>query len=170
MLTTLRTRRSIRKYQDRPLSSSCVEALEEAVLRAPSSRGLNPLHHVFVQDKDMLEKLALAKPHGGAFLKNASLGVVVCADPSVSDVWVEDAAIASFILHMTAHTRGLGSCWIQVRKRMHTEEISASEYIRTCLHLPEHLEVEAIIAIGYPDENKTGHPKNELLYPRILKK
>ncbi len=170
MLNMLRTRRSIRIYQDRPLSPSCIEALKEAVLRAPSSRGLAPLHYVFVQDRALLKKLSLAKPQGAAFLKKAPLGVVVCADPSLSDVWVEDASIASFILHLTAHARGLGSCWIQIRKRMHTDTISASEYIRTCLDLPEGLEVEAIVAMGYPDETKSGHPKNELLYSRILEK
>ena len=170
MLSLLRTRRSIRTYKDTPIPQALLSQLKEAVLRAPSSRSLNPCHHVFVQDKDLLEKLARCKPHGATFLKDAPLGVVVCADTAVSDVWVEDASIASLILHLTAHALGLGSCWIQVRKRIYDDDMSASTYVKTCLDLPAHLEVEAIISIGYPDEVKNGHLEKNLLHDRIMEK
>ena len=53
-----------------------------------------------------------------AVQKNAPLGVVVCADSSKCDVWVEDASIATIFLHLAATSMGLGSCWLQIRKRM----------------------------------------------------
>ncbi|MFA6811217.1 MAG: nitroreductase family protein [Desulfoplanes sp.] len=170
MLSLLRTRRSIRKYQNKPIPEALQKQLKEAVLRAPSSRSLNPWQFVFVQDKELLEKLARCKPHGSVFLQNAPLCVVVCADPAACDVWVEDTSIAGLILHLTAHALGLGSCWIQIRKRICNADMSASEYVKTCLDLPAHLEVEAIISIGYPDEVKKGHPEKNLLYSRIIEK
>ncbi|MBL7216131.1 MAG: nitroreductase family protein [Desulfobacteraceae bacterium] len=37
----LKTRRSIRKFQDRPVENEKVDVLVEAVLRSPSSRSIN---------------------------------------------------------------------------------------------------------------------------------
>ena len=39
------------------------------------------------------------------------------ADPLASDVWIEDASIASIMIQLQAEDLGLGSCWVQVRER-----------------------------------------------------
>lgn len=168
MLDLLRNRRSVRVFENRPVDPKLVATLKEAVLRSPSSRNLHPWQFMFIDNTSLLANLAGCKPHGAAFLKNAPLAVVVCADPSICDVWVEDASIASLILHLTAHSLGLGSCWIQVRKRMHTDGTPASDYVKKALDLPDHLEVESIIAIGYPKDFLPGHPKASLLWDRIV--
>jgi nitroreductase len=170
MIDLLRSRRSIRAFEDRPVDPPIIETLKEAVLRSPSSRSLNPWHFVFIKDASLLTTLSKCKPHGAAFLKNAPLGVVVCADPSACDVWVEDTSIASIILHLTAHSLGLGSCWIQIRKRMHSEATGAGDYVKKALDLDDHLEVESIIAMGYPSSAVSGHPRKTLLWDRILEK
>jgi septum formation protein len=54
---------------------------------------------------------------GAAFLADAAMAVVVMADPLASDVWIEDASIASIMIQLQAEDLGLGSCWIQVRER-----------------------------------------------------
>jgi nitroreductase len=167
LIDLLRNRRSIRRYENRPVEKEKVDQLVEAVLRAPSSRGFNPWQFVVVTDPEMLEKLSRAKPHGASFLKNAPLAVVVCADPSVSDVWVEDASIASITCHLAAADLGLGSCWIQIRKRSQESGKAAGLYIAGLLGLPENLEVESIVAIGYPAEVKKGHPADELQYEKV---
>jgi nitroreductase len=153
-LDLLRSRRSIRHYEDRPVEAEKIDLLVEAALRSPSSRGLNPWSFVVVRDKETLAALAQAKPHGASFLAGAPLAVVVCADPTVSDVWVEDASIATLVLHLAATDLGLGSCWIQLRKRDHAEGGSAGAYVVDKLGLPEGMEVLAIMAIGYPLEEK----------------
>jgi nitroreductase len=61
----------------------------------------------------------------------------------------------------------LGSCWIQIRERPHDEALSAEAYIADLLNLPAHLRVLSIIAIGYPDENKAPHPRDDLAYDRV---
>ncbi|MDY0311263.1 MAG: nitroreductase family protein [Desulfobacterales bacterium] len=158
----LRNRRSIRSFLDRPVAPEKIELLTEAVLRAPSSRGINPWGFVFVTDPDTIGRLAQAKPHGADFLAKAPLAVVVYADPGKSDVWVEDAAIATLIVHLAAADLGLGSCWIQIRQRPHDASRSASRYITELLGIPPAMEIEAMVAIGYPAEEKKPHPAASL--------
>lgn len=163
----IKTRRSIRRFSEQPIEKEKISLLMEAALRSPSSRGFNPWQFVVVDDKERLEALSKAKPHGSGFLKGAALGIVVLGDASQSDVWIEDASIASIFIHLAAHDLGLGSCWIQIRKRDHTPDKSAATYIKEILNIPDHLNVQSIIAIGYPDETKHGHAKTSLPLDKI---
>ena len=167
IIDLLKSRRSIRQFTDKPVEKEKEKVLIEAMLRSPSSRSLNPWEFIVVKDKETITGLSSAKAHGSSFMKNASLAIVVCADPEKSDVWVEDTSIASILLHLTAHDLGLGSCWIQIRKRDHDEDTSSGQYVSNLLNLKEGLEVEAIIAIGYPAGDKPGHDLSTLLYERV---
>jgi nitroreductase len=163
----VRARRSIRRFADKQIEKEKVDQLVEAVLRAPSSRGSMPWEFVVVTDADTLALLAQAKPHGASFLKNAPLAMVICADPKTSDVWVEDAAIATTYAHLAATDMGLGSCWIQLRKRNFSEAQNAGARVAEILNLPQQLEVLAIMAIGYPAEEKAPHPMASLKLEKI---
>jgi nitroreductase len=158
----IRKRRSTRRFKEDQIEAEKIEMLTEAALRAPSSRGFNPWQFVFVSDRELLKKLSRAKPHGSTFMTNAQLGVVVCADPEKSDVWVEDASIATIFIQLAVESLDLGSCWIQIRKRMHNDTQSAEAYIAQLLNIPSSLKVESMIAIGYPDEKKRPHTREEL--------
>jgi nitroreductase len=160
-------RRSIRRFTANKVEEEKVELLREAALRAPSSRGVNPWEFIFITDRDLLAKLSAAKPHGSTFLKDAPLGVVVCANPEKSDVWVEDASIATIFIELAATSLELGSCWIQIRERMHDETQTAEAYIAQLLNIPSHLKVESMIAIGYPAESKPPHSKEELQTEKV---
>ena len=164
MIELLRIRRSIRKYKTNPIGQRSLDILIEALLRSPSSRNNKPCQFLVVDDRDLLGKLSKAKESGSDFLKDAPLGVVICADSTKSDVWVEDCAIAAVLLQATAVSLGLGSCWIQIRKRAHNSKTSADEYIRELLDLPEEIKVASIISIGHPNESKSPIPASELDY------
>ena len=167
LIDLLRSRRSIRSFTDQPVGQGQLDFLIEAVLRAPSSKGRAPCEFVVVTDKATIARLSKAKPQGAAFVKDAPLVVVVCADPERSDVWVEDTAIAALILHLEAIDLGLGSCWVQVRLRDHDAQRSAQEYIAEILELDPALVVEAMVAIGHPAETKPGHPSASLPYDKV---
>jgi nitroreductase len=164
----IRKRRSIRRFKDGEIEQEKLDQLVEAALRPPSSRGGNPWEYVFVTDRKILQSLSNAKPHGASFLANAPLGIVVCADTTKSDVWVEDAAIAAIFIQLEAESLGLGSCWIQIRKRMHDEDRTAAAYIAELLHLPSRLTVASMVAIGYPAETKRPHSIEELQYEKVF--
>ncbi|MGW8193255.1 MAG: nitroreductase family protein [Desulforhopalus sp.] len=163
----LRKRRSIRQFLDKPVEKEKIDLLVEAMLRSPSSRSLYPWEFVVVTDPDSIKALAKAKPHGASFMKDAPLAIVVCGDPDKCDVWIEDCSIASINLHLQATDLGLGSCWIQIRKRDHNHLTSAEQYVRDLLGIKSGLAVAAIIAIGYAKEEKEGHSASTLLFERV---
>ena len=166
-LDLLRKRRSIRQYEAKPIAAEVIDLLVESMLRSPSSRSLNPWYFVVVTEPDIINELSGAKPHGATFLKNAPLAIVVCADPSISDVWVEDCSIAALNIHLAATDLDLGSCWIQIRERKHDESLSSEDYVKRALDLKDGMRVEAIVAIGYPKEEKQGQPQSSLLSERV---
>lgn len=166
MLNLLYRRRSIRKYKSAKLDIATIQLLQKAALLSPSSRGFQPWQFVVVDDSEILAQLALAKK-GAGFLKGAALGIVILADPAISDVWIEDASIAATILHLTSESLGLGSCWIQIRERQYTETETAEQYVRRILGIPENLKVASIISIGYPDEIKTPHTEEDLGFDKV---
>ena len=63
---------------------------------------------------------------------------------------------------MAAESLGLGSCWIQIRERMHDQTQTAQGYMAGLLQLPPAVLVEAMVAIGYPAETKPPRPAAEL--------
>lgn len=167
-LDIIRQRRSIRKYADQEIEADKIEVLKEAALRPPSSMGHNPWEFIFVTDKQLLTQLSKAKPHGSSFLAGARLGVVVCADPEKSAVWIEDASIATIFIQLAVESLGLGSCWIQVRERMHDDTKSSEAYIAEVLSIPSNLKVESIVGIGYPAEQKSPHTRDELQDEKVF--
>jgi len=162
MLELLRQRRSIRKFQQCPVEPEKVEQLTEALLRAPTSRNLQPCQFLIVDDPQLIHGLARSKGHGTGFLQTAPLAVVIAADPEKSDVWTEDSAIAAIIVQLAAEGLGLKSCWGQLRLRPHSENLSASDYAKQLLDIPAGFEVPIVIGIGYADEEKDGHPRASL--------
>ncbi len=168
MIGILRARHSIRKYEKKAIDREALAILKESLLRSPSSRGINPWTFIFVDDRNLLQHLSQSKEHGSAFLKDAALGIVVCGDETKTDVWVEDCSIASIIVQLTAHSLGLGTCWIQIRNRFYSNEFTSEEYIQETLNIPENLRVECIISVGYPGETKESLPFEKLKFDKIM--
>lgn len=167
MIDLMRKRRSIRKFQDRPVEPEKVEILKEAVLRAPTARNLKSWEFVFVDNPAMMKKLAMVRGPSSAFLDGAPLGIVVLGREETVNVWVEDASIAAFSAQLAATSLGLGSCWAQIRLRDHSPEQTAEEYVRNLLGIPETHKVLCILAVGYPAERKGSVPKGDLPYEKI---
>jgi len=167
MLDLLKRRRSIRKFKPTPINPEKIERLVKAALLAPSSRNRCPWEFIVVDARVLLDKLSMAREHGSAFLKGAPLCIVVLGDEKLSDVWIEDTSIAAVFIQLMAEAIGLGSCWIQVRNRMHNADTTAEEYMRKTLNIPSNKRVESIIALGYPDECKAPHREEELGMEKI---
>lgn len=162
MIELIRKRRSIRSFTGQALETKQVELLVETLLRAPTSRSINPWEFVLVDDGELLARLSTAKLHGSGFLKGAALAVVICADETRSDVWVEDCSIAAILLQMTVQSLGLGSCWAQIRQRQHDKQMSAEQFVQELLGLPARIRVEAIIGIGHPAEERAPLAADQL--------
>jgi nitroreductase len=131
----IKNRRSMRKFTNEELTQDEVVSLMKAALMSPSSKRSNCWQFVVVEDKEMLEHLSHCKEMGATFLKDAALAIVVLADPLVSDVWIEDAAVATLMIQLQAEDLGLGSCWIQVRERYTTDGTPSNEYVHAAFPL-----------------------------------
>ena len=163
----LRQRRSIRAFEKKPLAKEQIALLKEALLRSPTSRGRNPWQFIIVTEKKLLESLSHAKAHGSGFIANASIAFVVCGDETVSDVWIEDCSIAAITVQYAAAALGLGSCWAQIRLREHDSDSSAENYIHNLLNIPQNIRVASVIGVGYPAEEKSGHPADSLPFEKF---
>ena len=160
-------RRSSRKFTNQKPGKQQVEALLKAALMAPASKRSNPWHFIVVDDTKLLEKLSQSKQHGSKLIALAPLAIVVMADPNKSDVWVEDCSIASIYLQLAAEDLNLGSCWVQIRERMHNDVITSENYVKKTLDIPQSYRVESVIAIGYKTEEKPEFNDKDLLLERI---
>ena len=160
-------RRSVKVYADRPVEQAKIDAIIEAALRSPTGRAARPWAFVVVTDKNLLNRLSMAKPMGAAFVKDAPVGVVVCGDPSASGLWLEDCAIAAVTMQYAAQALGLGSRWAQINGNNFKEGTTSTQYIAELLGLPKNLIVECIISIGYPGETMVPYKKDELRFDKV---
>ena len=163
----VRLRRSMRKFSDEPLTPEQVETLMRAALMSPSSKGKHAWHFVVVEDQAMLERLSHCKAQGADFLAGAPLAIVVLGDPQESDVWVEDASVASTVLLYAAEDLGLGACWIQVRERYMEDGTPADSVVRALLDIPEPLRVLSIVAVGHKGMERKPFNEDRLLWEKV---
>ena len=133
----VKNRRSIRKYENRPVEQEKIDSILRSALMSPASKRTNGWEFIVVDNRELLQKMSTCRELGSKFVADAPMAIVVCASPEKSDVWFEDASIAALIIQLAAADLELGSCWVQVYNRMHTETETAGEYIRQLLNIPE---------------------------------
>jgi nitroreductase len=160
-------RRSVRKFTDEPLTPEETRLILQAALLSPTSKNNHSWEFVVVEDKQMLEKLSHCKPTSAAFIAQASIAVVIVGNPLVSDVWIEDGAIAGIAMQLQAEDLNIGSCWVQVRNRNYSETITSGEYINDLLNIPMPLEPLCIIAFGKKEKERHPHDVNNLLWEKV---
>ena len=160
-------RRSMRKFTDEELTQEQVVSLMKAALMAPTSKRSNAWQFVVVDDRDLLKKLSLCKEQSAQFIADAALAIVVAADPLASDVWIEDAAIASIYIQLQAEDLGLGSCWVQVRERFTASGIPSNDYVHEVLDMPLQLQVLSIIAVGHKGMERKPFDESHLQWEKI---
>ena len=167
MIEILRSRRSVRRFEDTPIETEKIELLKEALVRSPSSRSINPWEFIVVDDRETISALSRCKPHGAGFLATAPLAIVIVGDTSLSDTCIEDCSIAAITLQYAAESVDLKSCWCQIRLRGHNNGKSAEEYVREMMDIPENYLVECIVGVGYGAEEKTPHAKESLDWGKV---
>lgn len=165
--TLITSRRSTRKFKEKRLAPEQVASILKAALTAPTSKGSRAWQFVVVEDKTTLVQLAGCKKHGAAFLDGCALAVVVLADTTQSEAWVEDASIAAIYMQLQAEDIGLGSCWCHVRNRLTDDGYSSEQYVRKLLNIPTQFGVLSIIAFGYKDQERKPFDESHLLWKSV---
>lgn len=166
LLKLLMKRRSIRKFKEEKPSKELVDMVLKAGLLAPSSKNKKPVEFILVEDKNILLKLKESKTKGIVALETAPFIIVVIGDSEKSDVWVEDTSIAASYMQLEAEELGLGTVWIQIRKRFN--EMNDSEaYVKKALNIPHNYGVLCIIAVGYKNETVQPYETDDIDFSKV---
>lgn len=163
----IQTRRSMRKYTDEAVSQDDIRLIMRAALMAPTSKGTHSYEFYVVEDKAKIEALAQCKERGAEFVASAPVAIVVMGNPEVSDVWIEDASIASIMIQLQAEELGLGTCWAQVRERSQADGTSAEEVVKQIVGAPAHMRVLNVIGLGHKGMERKPQNEEKLLWDKV---
>ena len=188
MLDAIRERRSIRKYQSRTVPHELIEQVLVAAGWAPSAHNAQPWRFIVLADESVKRELAEAMAESWAAdmakddlnieadkrkvrverFATAPVLILACLTMDGMDNFSDEkrqkcerdlamqslgAALQNLLL--AAHAKGLGACWFCAPG-------FCKETVRKVLKIPDEVEPEALIAMGYPAE-KPPVPSKKLL-------
>ena len=167
MYEDLLTRRSVRKYSDRPVEDEKLDKVLTAGLYAPTGMNNQAPVLVAVQDKETRDRLsrmnaAVMGASGDPFY-GAPCVIVVLSDPERM-TWVEDGSLVLGNLMNAAHSLGLGSCWIHRAKECF--DTPEGKALLRAWGVPENYRGVGNCILGYAAEEPEAKPRKS---GRIIK-
>lgn len=148
-LEAILSRRSIRKYTDRPVPEETVKELLKAAMSAPSANNVQPWEFVVITERKLLDAIPEVHPYS-KMLKEAPLAIVVCGDSQKQErYWPQDCAAATQNILVAARALGLGAVWLGVYPR--DDRVAG---LAKLLGIPGPFVPLCVISIGYPAEEK----------------
>ena len=163
MISTMKERRSIRKYSDRPVSEELINELLSVAMRASNTGNMQLYSVVVTRDEENKKKLSPAH-FNQPMITEASVVLTFCADANRFVKWAEqrnahagfdnlqtfmtasiDAMLFAEAFAEAAEEKGLGICYLG------TTTYNADKIIDV-LNLPELVVPITTITVGYPKE------------------
>ncbi len=150
-----------------PVEFDKVTAILEAATKAPSAGNMQDYRFIVITDKDLIGKIAEHCTEQ-FWIATAPLLIVVCTDIERTKAHyglrgerlyaTQNAAAATQNMLLTAHNLDLGTCWVGSFDE---------DYMSDILKIPKHARPQAIIPVGYPDEEpreKEETPIEDMVY------
>ncbi len=145
------SRRSIRKFEQKPVDIEVLKKLVNAARLAPSMANLQPLEYVIVNDPEICEELfsclkwaGYISPYGIPKKGEKPVAyIVVLAKRDINRDYKRDVGAAVENMIIAALGFGIGSCWLCNIDR---------EGIKSLLKIPDSLLVDSVLALGYAKE------------------
>ena len=156
-------RRSIRRYTSKEVPDGKLVEFVKAGMNAPSAGNQQPWRFVIITERGMLDRVPAVHPYA-SMLKEAPAAILVCGDLDLDThkgFWVQDCAACTENILLEIADQGLGAVWLGVFPR--EERV---EGLRQLLQIPQNVIPFALIAVGYPAEEKPL--KNEFDESRIM--
>lgn len=148
----INARRSVRKFEDKPVEKEKIDLLLRAAMQAPSASNEQPWEFIVIEDKETLEKLSKAHEYAMA-MKNGAVAIVCLTDKKYSltdtNIWMQDLSAASENILLEAVELGLGATWMAIAP--FEDRI---EYMKNLFNLPDGVSVFNMIILGYPTKTK----------------
>ena len=158
----IRTRKSVRSYQDRPIEEDKLLRVLDAARLAPSASNRQEWRFIAVRDPALRRAVAESTKHG--FIGQAPVVLVCCAEDQKHIMrcglpcYPIDASIAIDHITLAAVEEGLGTCWIGGFD---------ADHVKKALGIPDGIEVVELLPIGYPTDpapkEKTRVPLEEIV-------
>lgn len=168
LFEAIRKRRSIRRFQDRPVEDEKLQALMDAVRQSPSWANMQCWRFVIVKDPSVKSEISRLSYLESFFaplgykanpamkgLAEAPVVIVACADPRQSgtlrgqDYYLTDLGIAAQTLMLSACGLGLGTVFVGVYDE---------EKLKRLLGIPEDIRIAGVFPLGYPIHEKSDGP------------
>lgn len=150
LMEAIRTRRSIRKFDDRPITDDMVREMLDAAMMAPSAGNAQPWQFVVVNERARLDAMKELHPYI-SMVAQAELGVLICGDLSLEKYpgyWVQDCSAAMQNMLLAIHGMGLGAVWTGIYPM--EDRVNA---FRTMFNLPDNVIPLGFAPIGYPAQS-----------------
>jgi nitroreductase len=149
-LKTIFSRKSVREYQEKPVSEEKLMMLVRAGMAAPTAVDRRPWDFILITDKTVLGKLADALPYA-KMARHAAAAIVVTGDlkrqfgGEGASYWMLDCSAATENILLAAESLGLGAVWTSV-----FPEKDRMAAVRKILGIPVHVVPLNLIPIGIP--------------------
>ena len=146
----IRTKRAIRKFQDKPLPDDVVKSILNAGRRSQSSKNEQGWQFIAIRDRAILKELSECGQWAG-HLAGAALGVAILTpEPTAKFQTMFDAGQAAAFMQLAAWELGVGSV---------PASIYDPERARRLLAFPPEWHMRIALSFGYPaDEGKLSAP------------
>ena len=154
--TVIKKRKSIRSFKRKNVNwRRAIDAIEAAI-QNPFAGNINNIKYIIIEEKETIKEIS--KLAEQVWISESPLLIIICSDDSkLEDLYGErgriyskqqaGAVIQTILLKLT--DMKIDSCWVGA----YTDEI-----LKQKLNIPQHIQVEAIIPIGYSDK-KPGDKK-----------
>jgi len=161
LMDIIRTRKSVRKYLDKPIEREKIIKCIEAARLAPSAENVQPWRFIVLDDPEIKNHFCMEACSGiyrpSLFIKNAPVVIVILAKLDIianrigravqgTQYYLLDIGIAGEHLVLQAQELGIGTCWIGWFNERKAKK---------ALNIPSKYRVVALIAMGYPDKGAT---------------
>ncbi len=151
-LQAIKTRRSVRKFQEKPIPREVLESIVDCGRLAASGRNDQPWEFVVATDSKVRNQIAEATDYGKFIAQAPACIAVFCRDTTY---YIEDGSAATQNILVGAWALGIGTCWIAGDKKHYADTIGK------IVKAPAGTKLVSLIALGYPAEQPTRE-KREL--------
>ena len=154
-MNTILTRRSTRKFLNRPIPEDELQQIIQAALHAPSGMGRQTWQFTVVKNRGKIQELAavIRKVLGrDGYDMYQPETIIIPSNDRESPFGREDDACAMENIFLAAHSMGIGSVWINQLQGI-CDEPSVRQVL-TSFGIPENHVVYGMAALGYADDTK----------------
>jgi nitroreductase len=144
-LRIIYSRRSIRRFQNKPMPREMLDELLFAAMAAPSAHDNRPWEFVVITDA--ATRLQIRERHPYARFANEASAVILVFGDADKPLMEQTLAAATENILLAANGLGLGAVWCGM-----TDERQAG--MKELAGIPEHKRVVSMVCVGYPSEEK----------------